>query len=216
MFVCLYGTYTNIHFWTDLNQTLHTSSPWSGRDRRVCMDPKFLTSLTFWALYVWGPLQNHGHEWLPARPFSAIPLYPWFQLVFAWRHRHYVVADGGVIRGSLISVIVAGVPLTWRKWRCSRRQSHSPQRRIPYSGGCSRHVTDITFNRATGPFATALYIPHSSFCFCDLQEITSLQTTVARSYSKCVALSAMCTIRWDVNGIHVSTIRNLIRREGSD
>ena len=43
-----------------------------------------------------------------------------------------------------------------------------------------------------------------------------LQTIAARSYSKCVALSVMRTIRWDVNGIHVSTIRNLIRREGSD
>jgi hypothetical protein len=67
------------------------------------------------------------------------------------------VADCGVIRGGLISVILAGVPLTSRKWRRSRRQCHPPQRRIPYSGGCSRHVTDITFNRATGPFATALY-----------------------------------------------------------
>ena len=97
-----------------------------------------------------------GTRWLPARPFSAIPLYPWFQLVFAWRHRHDV-ADGGVIRGSLISVILAGVPLTLRKWRCSRRQSHPSQRRIPYSGGCLRHVTNITFKRATGPYATALY-----------------------------------------------------------
>jgi hypothetical protein len=77
--------------------------------------------------------------------------------VFAWRHRHYVVAGGGVIRSSLISVILAGVPLTSRKLRRSRRQSHLPQRRIAYSVGCSRHVTDITFNRATGPSATTLY-----------------------------------------------------------
>jgi hypothetical protein len=77
--------------------------------------------------------------------------------VFAWRHRHYVVADGGVICGSLISVILAAVPLTSRKWRRSRRQSHPPQRRIPYSSGCSRHVTNITFNWATWPSATALY-----------------------------------------------------------
>jgi hypothetical protein len=155
-----------------------------------------------------------GTRCLPARLFSAIPLHPWFQLVFAWRH-WYDVADDGVIRGSLISVIPAGVPLTSRKLRCSRRQSYQPQRRIPYSGGCSRHVTDITFNRTTGPTATELY-PSFSSCFCDLQGITSLQTTVARSYCKCVALSVMCTIRWDVNGIHVSTNRNLIRREGSD
>ena len=98
-----------------------------------------------------------GTRWLPARPFSAKPLYPWFQLVFSWRHRHYVVADGGVFRSSLISVILAGVPLIYRKWCRSRRHSHPPRRRIPYSGECSCHVTDITFNQATGPSATALY-----------------------------------------------------------
>jgi len=98
-----------------------------------------------------------GTRWLPRRPFSAIPLYPWFQMMFAWRHRHYAVADGGVFCGNLISVILAGVPLTSRIWCRNRRQSNPPQRRIPYSGGCSRHVTDITFNRATGPSATALY-----------------------------------------------------------
>jgi len=99
-----------------------------------------------------------GTRWLPARPFSAVPLYPWFQLVFAWRRRHYVVADGGVIHGSLISAILAGVPLTSRKLHRCRRHSHPPQLSIPYSGGCSRHVTDITFNRATGPSTTALYL----------------------------------------------------------
>jgi hypothetical protein len=43
----------------------------------------------------------------------------------------------------------------------------------------------------------------------------SLQTTVARSYSKCVALSVMRTMCWDVNGIHVSTIPNFIIGEES-
>jgi len=52
LFVCMYGTYTNSHFWTNLNQTFHTSPPWSGRDHRVCMDPKFLTSLTFWVIFL--------------------------------------------------------------------------------------------------------------------------------------------------------------------
>ena len=42
-FVCLFVPYTNPHFWTDRNQTLHTSPPWSGRDRRVCMDPQYFT-----------------------------------------------------------------------------------------------------------------------------------------------------------------------------
>jgi hypothetical protein len=58
---------------------------------------------------------------------------------------------------ALLSKILAGVPLMSRKRRRSRRQNHPPQRRIPYSGGCSRHVTDITFNWATGPSVTALY-----------------------------------------------------------
>jgi len=92
-----------------------------------------------------------------------------------------MAAGATVFHATLISVIPAGVRVTSPTWRCrrrrshprqpyirdsswtsrkcgcSRRQSHPPQRRIPYSGGCSRHVTDITFNRATGPSATALY-----------------------------------------------------------
>jgi hypothetical protein len=111
----------------------------------------------FGPFFFGGHCRIMGTRWLPARPFSAIPFYPWFQLVFAWRHRHDVVTDGGVIRGNLTSVILAGVSVTSRKWRCSRRQSHLTQRRIPFSGGCSRHVMDITFNRATGPSSTALY-----------------------------------------------------------
>jgi hypothetical protein len=215
LFVCMYGTSTT---------QIHISDPiWTKLCTRLqlCLEE---TVGNVWAqnsrsLRPFGPFFFEGHcrimgiRWLLARPFSAIPLCPWFQLVFAWCHQNHVVADGWVIRGSLISVILAGVPLTSRKWRRGRRQSHTPQRPIPYSGACSRHITDITFNRATGPYATALY---PSFCLCYLHEITFLQTTLARSYSKCVALSVMRTIRWDVNGIHVSIIRNLIRREGSD
>jgi len=221
MFLCLYGTYTNSHFWTDLNQTLHTSRPWSGRDRRVCMDPKFLTSSTFWLLFRWGPLQNHGHKmaagatvfrdalisvipagvhvtspsWScrrrrshPQQPYirdsggsfsnvaemtlqqttesSATASYPLFRRVFASRHGYYVQPDDGAIRHSVVSLIPAGVCVTSRILRSTGRRGHPPQR----------------------------YIPHSSSCFCDLQEITSLQKTVARSYSKCVALSVMRTI----------------------
>jgi len=157
LFVCMHRTYTNPHFLTDINRTLHTSPPWSGRDRRVCMDPKFLTSSTFGSFSFGSHCRMMGTRRLPARPFSAITLFPWFQLVFVWRHRHYVVADCAVIRGSLISVILAGAFLTSRKWRRSRRQSRPLQCRIPYSSGCSRHVTNITFNWATGPSATALY-----------------------------------------------------------
>jgi hypothetical protein len=51
LFVCLFVPYTNPHFWTDRNQTLHTAPLWSGRDRRVCIGPKFLTSSTFWTIF---------------------------------------------------------------------------------------------------------------------------------------------------------------------
>jgi hypothetical protein len=111
----------------------------------------------FGAFFLRGHCRIMGTRWLPARLFFAIPLYPWFQLVFAWRHRHYVVADGGFIRGSLISVILAGVFLTSRKLRRSRQHSHPPHRRIPYSGGCLSHVTAITFKWSARPSATALY-----------------------------------------------------------
>jgi hypothetical protein len=212
LYVCMFVFYTNPRFWTHRKQTLHTSTAWSGRERRVCMGPKFFTSSTFGDLFLWGTLQNHGHKMAAGVTLFRDTLISVVPAVFAWRHWHYVVAGGGVIRGSLISVILAGVPLTSRKLHRSRWQGHPPQRRIPYSGGCSRHVTDSTFHRATGPFATALH-PSFQFLFCGLHKIKSWQTTVARSYSNCIALSVMRTIRWDVNGIHVSTIWNLIRRE---
>jgi len=150
-----------------------------------------------------------GARWLPGRPFSAIPLYPWFQPVFAWRHRQDVVADGGIIRGSLISVILAGVNVA-ETTESSATALYSLFRR---GVRVTSRILRSTGRQGNPP---QRYIPHSSSCFCDLQEITSLQTTVARSYCKCVALPVMRTISWDVNGIHVSTIRNLIRRAGSD
>ena len=57
--------------------------PWSGRDRRVCMGPKVLTSSTICALFFRGHCRIMGTRWLPVRSFLSIPLYPWFQLVFA-------------------------------------------------------------------------------------------------------------------------------------
>jgi len=90
-----------------------------------------------WPLRPFGSFLFGGHcrimgtRWLLARPFSTITLYPRFQLVFAWRHRHYVVADGGVIRGSLLSVILASVPLTSRKLRRSRRHKSSAAASYP-------------------------------------------------------------------------------------
>jgi hypothetical protein len=110
----------------------------------------------FGSFFFGGHCRIMGTRWLSAQPFSAIPLYPWFQPVFVWCHRHDV-ADSGVIRGSLISVILVGVPLTSRKWRHSRQHSHWPQRHISYSGGCLRHIMVITFDQVKGPYATVLY-----------------------------------------------------------
>jgi hypothetical protein len=160
LFVCLYVCMylTQIHISEPIWTKLYTRLP-LGLEETVW----YVWARNSWPLRPFGPFLFRGHcrimgtRWLPTRPFFAIPLYPWFQLVFAWRHRHYMVADGGVIRGSLISVILTKVPLTSWKLRCSRRQSHPPERRVPYSVGCWRHVTDITFNRATGPSATASY-----------------------------------------------------------
>ena len=93
MFASLFVPYTNSHFWTDQNQTLHTSLPWSGRDRRICMVRKCLTFSTF-LTFVGSWCRILGTKWLQAR----------------------------VIRDNVISVILAGVSATSRKWRCSRRQ----------------------------------------------------------------------------------------------
>ena len=158
-------------------------------------------------------------------------------------HGHKMAAGATVFRGTLISVVPADVRVTSPTLRCRRRRNLPRQPYIRDSSRSSPNVAEITFEQATESSAIASYplfwrvlasrhgyhvqpgdgaIRHtvisvySSSCFCDLQEITSLQTTVTRFYSKCVALSVMRTIRWDVSGIHVSTIRNLIRREGSD
>jgi hypothetical protein len=207
LYVCLFVPYINPHFWTDRNQTLHTAAPWPGRDCRVCIGPKFLTSSTFWSLLG----AAHGHKMaavvtvfrdtlisvVPAGVRVTSPT-----LCCRWWRSHpqqsyirdssrsypYVLADDRVIRYSVLSLILVGVRVTSWILRSTGQRAHPSQR----------------------------YIPHSSSCFCGLQEIMSLQTTVVRSYSKCVALSVMRTIRWDMNGIHVSTIPNLIRREGSD
>jgi len=144
MFVCLYGIYTNVHFWTDLNHILPTSPPWSGRYLGYVWTRNSWPLRHFGLFFFGGQCRIMGTRWLPARPFSAIPIYPWFQLVFVWRRRHDVVADGGVIRGSLISVILAGVPVMSRKWRRSRRQSYPRQPCIRDSSGSSCNVAEMT------------------------------------------------------------------------
>jgi len=119
--VCLFVPCTNLHFWTDFNQTSHTSPPWSGRDSRVCMVRKCMTFLTF---FVGNECRILGTKWLPAqvirdsvtsvilaavsvtlrkwpirRQFrvlqesSATALYPLFLLLLVWRRGNDVVAD---------------------------------------------------------------------------------------------------------------------------
>jgi hypothetical protein len=213
LFVCLYvcSCLIQIHIFEPIGTKLCTRLP-LGLEETVG--------------YVWArnssPLRPFGPfsfimvtRWLPARPFSAISSYPWFQLVFAWRHRHCVVADGGVIRGSLISAILPGVPLTSQKLHRCRRHSHPPQLRIPYSGGCSGHITDITFNRAAGPSTTALYLSFQHLFLWPTGNHVLADDSCAFLLQVCCSLgNAYDTL--GRNGIHASTIPNLIRWEGSD
>jgi hypothetical protein len=131
-----------------------------------------------------------------------------------------MAAEATVYRDTLISVVLAGVCMTSPTLRCRWRRSHPRESYIRDSGGSSPYVVAddrvihhsvlslilvgvrITSRilRSTGQRAhpPQLYIPHSSSCFCGLQEITSLLTTVARSYSECVALSVMRTIHFSI------------------
>jgi hypothetical protein len=136
-----------------------------------------------------GPLQNHGHKMaagatvfcdtlisvVPAgvRVTSATLHCRWWRnhprqsyIHDSSRSSPYIIADDRVIRHSVLSLILVGVRVTSWILHSTRRRARLPQR----------------------------YIPHSSSFFCGLQEITSLQTTVVHSYSKCVALSVMRTI----------------------
>jgi len=76
MFVCLYVPYTNPHFWTDRNQTLHTSPPRSGRDRKVCMGPQYFTFPTFSTYFVEIGCPCLCSSRLPAPHCTAAALYP--------------------------------------------------------------------------------------------------------------------------------------------
>jgi len=72
----MFVPYTNPHFWTDRNQTLHTSPPPSGRDRRVCMGPQYFTFPTFSTYFVGGRCVATPNRWLPAPHCTATALYP--------------------------------------------------------------------------------------------------------------------------------------------
>jgi len=127
LYVCMYGTYTNSHFSTDLNQTLHTSPPWSGGGRR------YVWTRNSWPLRPFGPflgggsLQNHGHK---------------------------MAAGATVFCDTLISMIPAGVRVTSPTLRCRRRRSHPRQPYIRDSSRSSPNVAEMTSQQTT---ATASY-----------------------------------------------------------
>jgi len=129
--VCLFVPYTNPHFWTDRNQTLHTSPPWSGRDRRVCMGPKFLTSSTFWALFSLGATAESWAQDGCRR--DRFPRYPY-------------------IRGS------SCVRVTSPTLRCRGERSHPRQPYIRDSSESSPNVAEITSLQTTESSATASYL----------------------------------------------------------
>jgi hypothetical protein len=76
LFVCLFVPYTNPHFLTDLNRTLHTSPPSSGEGRTVCVDPKYLTLFDIFVIFCQEPVQNTGHNMAAGPRVIATALYP--------------------------------------------------------------------------------------------------------------------------------------------
>jgi hypothetical protein len=79
LFICLFVSiffvpYTNPHFWTDINRTLHTSPSSSVEVRRVCMDPQYLT---LFDLFCQEPVQNRGHNMAAGPRVIATALYSW-------------------------------------------------------------------------------------------------------------------------------------------
>ena len=119
LFVCLYVW--NLYKFTFLNRSepnfAHVSPLVWRRSRRVCMDPKFLTSSTCWAIFLWGPLQNH---------------------------RNKMAAGETVFCDTLISVIPAGVRVTSPTLGCRRRRSHPLQPYIRDSSGSFPNVAEMT------------------------------------------------------------------------
>jgi hypothetical protein len=56
--------------------TLHTSPPWSGRDRRACMGPQYFTFPTFSTYIVWNMCRCLHSRWLLAPRCPSTALYP--------------------------------------------------------------------------------------------------------------------------------------------
>jgi hypothetical protein len=126
--ICLFVPYTNSHFWTDPNQTLHTSPPSSERDCSVCMIRKCWTFFYLFDLLRRERVQNPGHKMAAdVRHFrdSAISVILAGVSVTSRKWRFSRRHLPRVIRDSVISVILAGVNVMSRKWRCCRQ--HLPR-----------------------------------------------------------------------------------------
>jgi len=105
----LFVPYTNQHFWTDLNQILHTSAPWSGGGRRVCMYPQYLNLFDLFDHFCQEPVQNPGHKMAAGPRVIATALYPWCSrrhllqessatALYPWcSRRHFCVRSGSVL-----------------------------------------------------------------------------------------------------------------------
>jgi len=114
LFVCMYVW--NLYKFTFLNRSELNFAHFSflvWKIPRVCMDAKFLTSSTFCVLFLWGPLQNHGHK---------------------------MAAGATVFRDNHISVIPDGVRVTSPTLRCGRRRCLPLQPCIRDSSGSSPNV----------------------------------------------------------------------------
>jgi hypothetical protein len=97
--VCVCVPYTNPHFWTDRNQTLHTSPPWSGRDHRACMGPQYFTFPTFLIYFVGSGCRFVRSRWLPAPHCPATTdhlvshycIISMMRRMLVWRHARWIV-----------------------------------------------------------------------------------------------------------------------------
>ena len=92
LFVCLFVPYTNPHSWTDLSQTLHTSS--LGLEETVghVWSENVWPCLPFWHFSSGASAESSARNGC-RRKLSATALYPWFLLLLVWRHGNDVVAD---------------------------------------------------------------------------------------------------------------------------
>ena len=92
--VCLFVCTSTLYKFTFLNRSQPNFAHISPLARRVCMVWKCLTFSTFLTFFVGSECWILGTKWLPAQ----------------------------FIRDSVISVILAAVSVSSRKWRCIRRQ----------------------------------------------------------------------------------------------